>query len=79
MEKRRDEDDKMYREVWKTVEAKVGKIRVTKTKERREEREREKEMRRKGAEEEIKKKKEEKTKKKNNGSKEGSKGVKDLG
>ena len=63
MEKRRDEDDEMCREVWKTVEAKAEKIRVIKTKERREEREREKEMRRR-AEEEIKKKKEKKTEKK---------------
>jgi len=38
LENRRDEDDEMCREVWKTVEAKVGKIRVAKTKERREER-----------------------------------------
>jgi len=29
------EDDKVYREVWKTAEAKIGKIRVAKTKRRR--------------------------------------------
>jgi len=51
------EDDKVYREVWKTAEAKIGKIGVAKTKRRRKGKKR-KEMRRKKAEEEERKKKE---------------------
>ena len=36
MEDRRSEDDKIFRRVWKTVEDKVGKIRVEKAKEKKE-------------------------------------------
>jgi len=57
LENRRGEDDKVLRRVWKTVEAKVGKIMVVKTKERREKRGRGKETRREGVEERERKKK----------------------
>ena len=45
MKNRRSEDGKISREVWKAVEAKVGKIRVEKTKERRKKRRRKRKRR----------------------------------
>ena len=71
LENRRSENDKVSRRVCKTMEAKVGKTRVAKTKGKR---------KKPRAEEGERKKKEEKTKKReNNRSKEDSREVENFG
>ena len=76
MEDRRSEDDKIFRRVWKTVEAKIGKIRVEKAKKRRKERGRRKEIREDGTKKKIKAKTQEEE---NNGDEKDSRGVENLG
>ena len=76
MEDRRSEDDKIFRRVWKTVEAKVGKIRVEKVKKKKKERGRRKEIREDGTKKKIKAKTQEEE---NNGDEEDSREVGNLG
>ena len=44
LKNKKGEDDKMFREVWKAVETKVGKVRVAETKRKREKGEERNEM-----------------------------------
>ena len=76
LENRGSKDDKVYKRVWKTVEAEAGKTRVAKTERWKDKRERGKETRRKGVENQGSKWKE---KTKNDKSKEGGRGMGNLG